>query len=192
LVPAQNDLDLQAASPSGWNSYAAAFINNDVPLEDVGRELELELIPPKETVMNHTRWTALYCLILVFALSTACLTLFPESPGPTPMETEEWFEPNTDPLKFDPLSLPNAQVGVPYEVEIKVTGNVTPVGGVTVNPDTLPPGLELVFDEEGTDTARITGIPEEAGTYSFYIDVWCYGTQVSGQTGGKEYTIEVE
>jgi hypothetical protein len=142
--------------------------------------------------MNRTRWTSLYYLILVFALSTACLTLFPRSPEPTPTEPEEWFEPNIEPLIFEPLSLPNARVGVPYEVEIKVTGNVTPVGGVTVDPDTLPSGLELVFDEDGTDTARITGIPEEAGTYSFHIDVWCYGTQVSGQTGGKEYTIEVE
>jgi hypothetical protein len=144
-------------------------------------------------MMNRIPWTLLCALIFVFALSTACLTLFPVpvTPEATPTE-EEWFEPNLDPLKFDPLILSNAQIGVSYEVEIKVTGNVTPVNTFTVESDTLPPGLELVFLDDGTDTATITGIPETAGTYTFLIDVWCLGTQVSGQTGSQEYTILVE
>jgi len=134
--------------------------------------------------MNQIRWRSLFSLILVFALSTACLTLFPES------STEERDE--RGPLKFDPPSLPNAEAGVSYEAEIRVTQNVTPVGEFIIEPDTLPPGLELVIVEEVADTARIIGIPEEAGTYTFSVQVWCYGTQVSGQTGSKKYTIVVE
>jgi len=56
----------------------------------------------------------------------------------------------------------------------------------------LPPGLELVIVENVADTARITGTPEKAGTFTFTINVWCYGTMVSGQMGSKEYTILVE
>ncbi len=140
--------------------------------------------------MNRTRWTSLLPLILVFVLSTACLTLFPHAPEPTP--TEFWHEPERGPLKFEPAELPNAKVDVPYEVEIKITQNVTPVGSFKVDPAILPPGLELVIVKEVKDTARITGIPEKAGAYTFRIDVWCYGTMVPGQMGSQEYTIVVE
>ncbi|HSB00207.1 MAG TPA: Ig domain-containing protein [Anaerolineales bacterium] len=140
--------------------------------------------------MKQIRWTSLFSLLLVFAFSTACLTLFPRSPEPPP--TQNWNEPERGPLKFDPPELPAAKAGVPYEVEIKVTQNMTPVGDFIVDPDTLPPGLELVIVKEGKDTARITGTPEKAGTYTFRVDVWCYGTMVNGQTGSQEYTIEVE
>ena len=140
--------------------------------------------------MNRTRWTSLFSLLLVFALSAACLTLFPRSPESTP--TEEWNEPERGPLKFDPPTLPNAEVGVPYEAQIEITQNVTPVGDFIVDPNTLPPGLQLIMDEEVHDIATITGVPEKAGTYTFRVDVWCYGTMVSGQAGSKEYTIIVE
>ncbi len=140
--------------------------------------------------MNRTHWTSLFFLILAFALSTACLTLFPRSSAPTP--TEGWHEPERGPLKFDPSELPNAKVGVPYEVQIKVSENVTPVGDFMVDPETLPPGLELVIVKEVHDTAKITGTPKEAGTYTFHIDVWCYGTMVNGQMGSQKYTIIVE
>jgi hypothetical protein len=129
-------------------------------------------------------------LILIFVLSTACLTLFPHSSEPTP--TSEWDEPEREPLEFNPSSLPNAKVDVPYVVEIKVTKNVTPVGDFMIDPNILPPGLELIILEDVADTARITGVPEKAGTYTFTINVWCYGTMVSGQMGSKEYTIVVE
>lgn len=146
--------------------------------------------------MNPVRRILFYGLILILVVSTACMTLVPQASepaaSPIPTETEERFEPHTELLEFDPPSLPNAQVGAAYDVEIQVTGNVTPVGGVNVNSGTLPPGLELIFEEDGTDTIRITGIPETAGTYAFHVDVWCYGTQVSGQTGGRGYTLEVE
>jgi len=137
----------------------------------------------KESIMTHTRWMPLSFIILVLVVGMACQTLLP---------SDEWIESDRGPLKFDPVSLPSAQVGVPYEAEIKVTENVTPVGDFSVAPDTLPPGLELAIEEEVADTAKITGIPEEAGTYTFTVSVWCYGTNVSGQTGEMEYTIVVE
>ena len=140
--------------------------------------------------MNQTRWTLISSLVLVFILSTACLTLFPQPSEATPTET--WYSPERGPLKFDPPELPNAQVGVPYEAEIRVSQNATPVGDFMVDPATLPPGLELIIVKDVADTARITGTPENAGTYTFRIDVWCYGTMVSGQMGSKEYTIVVE
>jgi hypothetical protein len=95
-------------------------------------------------------------------------------------------------LKFDPPTLPPAQLGVPYEVEIKISENRTPAGDFSVAPDALPPGLELIKVEDVPDTARITGTPTQAGTYTFTISVWCYGTNVSGQTGEKDYTLVVE
>jgi hypothetical protein len=125
---------------------------------------------------------------LIFVLSTACLTLFPDSPKATPTEERD----ERGPLNFNPDSLPNAKEGVHYEVQIEVTQNVTPVGDFMVKPETLPPGLELVIVEGVADTARITGTPAKAGTYTFRIDVWCYGTMVNGQMGSKEYTIVVE
>jgi hypothetical protein len=111
--------------------------------------------------------------------------LFPETPAATPTDAR-------GPLKFEPASLPNAKVGVPYEVQIEVTQNVTPVGEFMVEPESLPPGLELHMNEEDHDIATITGVPETVGTYTFRVNVWCYGTMVNGQMGSQEYTIIVE
>ena len=126
--------------------------------------------------MKRLRRATIALMILLLAISLACQTLLPENDG----------------LKFDPPSLPAAKVGEPYEVEINVTENRTPVGNFSVAPNTLPPGLELEIVEAVADTARISGMPEQAGTYTFAVSVWCYGTNVSGQTGEKEYTIVVE
>jgi hypothetical protein len=93
-------------------------------------------------------------------------------------------------LLFEPDILPDAQMGAPYEVEIRITQNGTPVGEFSISKGALPAGLELV-DIEG-DAAKISGIPEEVGTFTFTIRVWCYGTSVNGQTGEKEYSIVVE
>ena len=92
-------------------------------------------------------------------------------------------------LKFEPDTLPASQMGAPYEAEIRVTQNVTPVGKFSISKGALPAGLELV-DIEG-DAAKISGIPEEAGTFTFTVRVWCYGTSVDGQVGEKEYSIVV-
>ncbi len=95
------------------------------------------------------------------------------------------------PLKFEPDSLPVAQRGVLYETEIYVSQNDTPVFDFSISEGVLPAGLELV-KTDGEDAAKIIGIPEEAGTFTFIIGVMCYGTSVSGQIGEKEYRIVVE
>jgi hypothetical protein len=101
------------------------------------------------------------------------------------------FTPSTILLKIEPDSLPNAQTGVEYEVEIRVSDNVTPVNNVSVSSGTLPAGLDLVF-VDGEDGAKISGVPEETGTFTFTVAVGCKGTMVSGQTAEKEYVIVVE
>jgi hypothetical protein len=93
-------------------------------------------------------------------------------------------------LQFMPDKLPDARVGQRYDVEILVAGNATPVGNYSISTGTLPYGLELILDEN-LHTARISGTPSVAGTYQFTLSVWCYGTNVSGQTGEKKYAIVV-
>jgi hypothetical protein len=102
------------------------------------------------------------------------------------------WQPSVDTaLVFSPDTLPSAQLGVAYSSDIQVTQNRTPVGGVQVADGTLPTGLvcELV---ETKDIIRISGTPIEAGTYTFSLSVWCYGTNVNGQTGSKRYSITVQ
>jgi len=101
------------------------------------------------------------------------------------------FTPSTISLKIEPDSLPNAQTGVEYEVEIRVSDNVTPVSDVVISGGTLPAGLELVFVDH-VDGAKISGIPKETGTFTFTVSVSCFSTMVIGQSAEKEYTIVVE
>ncbi len=129
-----------------------------------------------------------FIMALIVIPSLACSLFAGGDVTPTP---DFIFEPVTTPLKFDPESLPNAQTGVEYEVEIRVSDNVTPVFSMTVSDGTLPAGLELVY-EDGVDGATIRGVPEGAGTFTFTVSAACFGTMVSGQTGEKEYVIVVE
>jgi hypothetical protein len=92
--------------------------------------------------------------------------------------------------QFEPESLPAAQVGADYEAEIRVTENDTPIGDFYISNGVLPPGLELIW-EEHADTAKISGVPTEAGTFTFTVSIWCLGTNVSGEQGEKEYEIVV-
>ena len=101
------------------------------------------------------------------------------------------FTPSTIPLKIEPDSLPNAQTGVEYEVDIRVSDNVTPVSDVVISSGTLPAGLELVFVDH-IDGAKISGVPEETGTFTFTVSVSCFSTMVVGQTAEKEYVVVVE
>lgn len=95
------------------------------------------------------------------------------------------------PLIFSPASLPPAHVGQAYDVKIVVSSNDTPVGQFVVSAGELPPGISLQ-QIEMEDTAILSGTPEKAGTYTFTLDVWCLGTNVSGQTGEQEYELVVE
>ena len=93
-------------------------------------------------------------------------------------------------LQFLPDQMPEARTGFPYEVEILISGNATPVGNYSISSGALPPGLELIMDEQ-LHIARISGTPTQTGSYKFTVSVWCYGTNVSGQTGDKQYTLVV-
>jgi len=111
-------------------------------------------------------------------------------PQPTEPAEEPLFGPTAGPLTFEHEVLPAAQKGEAYEVEIRVLQNVTPVGDFFVSAGNLPAGLELTF-LEGEDAAVISGIPQENGSFNFTLTVWCFGTQVSGQEGIKEYLLVV-
>ncbi len=100
------------------------------------------------------------------------------------------FTPSRGPLKFDPPVLPGAQVGVPYDAVVTISGNETPVDGFSVSEGSLPAGLSIQRQEH-ENVAHIIGTPQQAGSYKFKIFVWCLGTNVSGQVGEKEYSITV-
>jgi hypothetical protein len=94
-------------------------------------------------------------------------------------------------LVFSPAELPEAHVGQPYSATISVSGNVTPVGDMFVESGTLPAGLQLIFDK-ASRTAQISGTPTKTGTFKFTAGAWCLGTNISGQTGQREYELAVK
>ena len=95
-------------------------------------------------------------------------------------------------LQFSPATLPDAQVGSSYAATITVSQAVTPVGGASVQDGALPAGLDLALAKEPANTIQISGTPTVSGTFSFTIYVWCYGTNVSGQTATQGYTLVVK
>ena len=95
-------------------------------------------------------------------------------------------------LQFSPATLPDAQVGSSYAATITVSQAVTPVGGASVQDGALPAGLDLALAKEPANTIQISGTPTVAGTFSFTIYVWCYGTNVSGQTATQQYALVVK
>ena len=114
---------------------------------------------------------ALYTLILIVALSC----------GP-------WYnEPS--PLRFTPSELPEAQLGQPYDVTIKVLNNNTPIGSFYLVGD--PPAGLTFTSELGQPTAHIQGTPQIIGTFSLTLTARCEGTNVSGQVGSITYQLVV-
>ncbi len=95
------------------------------------------------------------------------------------------------PLVFAPDKLPEAQVGQPYSVIITISENRTPVFQFGADEKTLPPGLAGVFDKQ-KQSYTLSGTPAQSGTYKFRVDAMCYGTNVSGQMGPKEYELVVK
>jgi Putative Ig domain len=133
----------------------------------------------------------LLLVVSIVMMSLAC-SVFTRFTRTEPTPTFNYiFTPVLTPLKIEPDSLPNAQTGVEYDVEIRVSDNVTPVNSVSISSGTLPAGLELVF-VDGVDGAKISGTPEETGTFTFTVGASCFSTMVVGQTAEKEYVIVVE
>lgn len=140
-------------------------------------------MPPKHLLFSFA--------ILPFVVGLSCQlfsgiepTSEPES-VPLPRNEEERL------LKFLPEQLPGAEQGIPYHVEIRVENVHTFVGEFMVAEGTLPPGLKIER-VLGENAAEIIGAPTESGSFTFTLDVWCYGTNDPGQTGQKEYTIVVK
>ena len=139
--------------------------------------------------MKTNKSFILITVLLISTISFACSLFTGAEATPTP---DPYIFPEvTTPLKIEPDTLPNAQTGVEYEVEILISDNVTPLNSVFISDGILPAGLELIF-VEGENGAKISGTPQEAGTFTFKIFVSCKGTMVSGQTLEKEYQIVVE
>jgi len=136
------------------------------------------------------RWSrpVLAFALLTFLIGASCSLFSDISPEASPTPDPQNDDDGT--LQFIPDVLPDAQQGVPYEIEVRVENVTTFVGEFTVTEGILPPGLllERVPSENAT---LITGIPQEAGTFSFTLDVWCMGTNDPGQTGHHLYQIIV-
>ena len=99
--------------------------------------------------------------------------------------------PAPGPLGFDPPTLPDAHVGVAYDARIDIAGNATPVGGFSISDGALPTGLSIERVRGEDAAGHIFGTPTTPGTVTFTVSVWCYGTNVGGQTGNTEYSITV-
>ena len=95
-------------------------------------------------------------------------------------------------LQFSPTSLPDAGVGASYAATITVNQAATPVGGASLQDGALPAGLDLALAKQPVNTIQISGTPTVAGTFSFTISVWCYGTNVNGQTATQQYVLVVK
>ena len=140
--------------------------------------------------MKHKSLRILSAVSIVM-MSLAC-SLFTRFTRTEATPTSDYiFTPSTISLKIEPDSLLNGQTGAEYEVEIRVSDNVTPVNNVSISSGTLPAGLELVFVDH-VDGAKISGVPEETGTFTFTVFVSCFATMVIGQSAEKEYVIVVE
>jgi hypothetical protein len=95
-------------------------------------------------------------------------------------------------LQFSPTTLPDGHIGSPYAATITVSQAATPVGGASIQDGSLPAGLVLELAKQPADTIQISGTPTIAGTFNFTISVWCYGTNVGGQTATQAYVIGVK
>ena len=100
--------------------------------------------------------------------------------------------PSRPALQFSPATLRDAQVGSPYAATITVSQAATPVDGASVQDGALPAGLVLALAKSPVNTIQISGTPTVAGAFSFTIEVWCYGTNVDGQTATQGYTLVVK
>lgn len=93
-------------------------------------------------------------------------------------------------LTFSPDSLPAARNGEAYNVTITISGQESAVYTIELSSGELPSGLSLEYS--GSNTASIQGTPTETGSFTFTILAACYGTNKSGQTDSKQYTLVVE
>jgi hypothetical protein len=94
-------------------------------------------------------------------------------------------------LTFSTATLADARVGQPYDQRIEIAGNVTPVFLYAVQNGLLPTGLKIERVAGSDNAGHIFGTPLTAGTSNFEVYVACFGTNVSGQSGVRAYSITV-
>lgn len=109
-------------------------------------------------------------LALAFGL-TAC-------PGPS--------EPDPDPLTIATVLLPAGVVGESYSTGVDAEGGSGDYSWTLVD-GALPPGLALSVDDLPDTDALITGIPEQAGSFSFELRV----RSEDGQSLTRSFRIDV-
>jgi len=97
----------------------------------------------------------------------------------------------SDVLQFSPDTLPDGQVGQAYKVVISLSNQRTPAFNMGGSQDRLPPGLKGAFDQE-KQTYTLAGTPTQAGTFPLTVSALCYGTNVAGQSGEKEYRLVIK
>ena len=83
------------------------------------------------------------------------------------------------PLSIGTTSLPQAEVGVSYDVSLNIAGG-TPPYAVTVTSGALPPGLAVV-------NGRIAGTPSKTGNFRFTLQA----ADQSGMTATRSYRLSV-
>lgn len=120
--------------------------------------------------------------LLILVLSLAACSDDEDSPTPPPV--------NDGQLVFSPGSLANGQVGQPYLAIITVSNNHTPIFDIAISNGSLPPGLTLSY-QQLEEKVEISGTPGAGGTTSFTVTAKCFGTNDPGQTGDREYSLEV-
>lgn len=100
-----------------------------------------------------------------------------------------------DSLVFLPDSLPSGKVGKQYEANIKIKNNNTPVSWFKLLEGSIPTGLSLnecgIEEHPCEEDFKLIGVPKQSGTFEFKIGVSCFGTNVSGQSGNKTYTLVI-
>ncbi|MFY9225853.1 MAG: FG-GAP-like repeat-containing protein, partial [Blastocatellia bacterium] len=96
---------------------------------------------------------------------------------------------NCTPFNFDPLSLPNGQIGTFYNQQITVSGGDSPYQ-FSINPGSLPPGLSftpLDPKQSGNDGILISGTPTTNGVFNFTLQA----TDRNFCTSTQNYTIVI-
>jgi len=93
------------------------------------------------------------------------------------------------PVTIEPAQLPEGIVGQPYEVVLNFSGAEYIQGAHTFRD--LPPGLRFAWDRNSSATARISGTPTTAGSWTFKVIAFGPQYMFGGSDGEREYTLVV-
>ncbi len=84
------------------------------------------------------------------------------------------------PISISTLTLPGAQVGLPYSANIVVVGGIAPLSFQVSG--SLPPGLTL-----NPQSGLLSGTPQSPGTFNFLVLV----TDVQSQSASRSFSVNV-